>query len=267
MSSANGIGARGVGGTRRLRTTLAACGAALLLAGALTGGALAAQAAAGAGEKATGAQAGPADAGEKAAGALTDPVRDLASDPLAYDELIAGGLLAPSTPEAGGSLADAVLADDAACRTCHAALCETMADETLLSAPHQDVPCTLCHAQDEAFSTAHEDCTDDTEKKLKKLRTLKSTEVATAVCATCHGDWEGLAALTADSAALTDANGLVANPHLVATDLNTAGQHGAVTCASCHVVHAAKRPLEEQAQRLCLQCHHSNTYECYTCHA
>ena len=166
-----------------------------------------------------------------------------------------------------GLLDGEVPADDAACRACHTAVADSMGEDGLLSALHEDVACTVCHVQDAAFDSVHEDATEDTEKRLKKLRTLKATTVDSAVCQTCHGGIEELAGLTVETAALTDKNGLTVNPHLVATELNTEGQHSAVVCANCHTVHTAKRTVDEQAQRLCLQCHHAGTYECYTCHA
>ena len=226
---------------RTLRCSAGMLGMCLCVVGALAGG----------GAVALGATGSDTDAKRPSAVVSSGSDRDLSAEPLTATEL----------------LEDLDAEDDAACRACHEGLHETMADATLLSAVHQDIPCTVCHVQDDAYQAAHEDAGENTEKKLKKLRTLKSTQVSSDACRGCHGVEEGIAARTAACEVLTDKNGLVVNPHEVETTLNTNNQHSTVQCASCHTVHTAKSTVQEESERVCMRCHHTGTYECYTCHS
>lgn len=73
--------------------------------------------------------------------------------------------------------------------------------------------------------------------------------------------WGALAALTADSEALVDAEGTVVNPHA----LPEGSSHEAITCTDCHKVHAEADPAKAALGK-CRSCHHEDVFECYTCH-
>jgi hypothetical protein len=69
------------------------------------------------------------------------------------------------------------------------------------------------------------------------------------------------ATATADIDWLTDENGTTVNPH----NLPVNKSHNTITCATCHDMHNDET-LEETAKNACIQCHHDNVYECFTCH-
>ena len=83
-----------------------------------------------------------------------------------------------------------------------------------------------------------------------------------ATCIACHGELSDVAALTADSTALTDDKGTVVNPH----ERPAGEKHEAnpATCTDCHNNHS--NDLPKDAMKYCAQCHHRGTFECGTCH-
>ena len=83
-----------------------------------------------------------------------------------------------------------------------------------------------------------------------------------ATCIACHGEMSEVAALTADSTALTDDKGTTVNPHE-----RPAGEkhdENPTTCTDCHNNHS--KDLPKDAMKYCAQCHHRGTFECGTCH-
>ncbi len=76
-----------------------------------------------------------------------------------------------------------------------------------------------------------------------------------------NAGWEALAALTADSEALVDAEGTVVNPHA----LPEGAGHEAISCTDCHKVHTEADPVKTATAK-CRSCHHEDVFECYTCH-
>lgn len=76
-----------------------------------------------------------------------------------------------------------------------------------------------------------------------------------------NAGWEVLAALTADSEALVDAEGTVVNPHA----LPEGAGHEAISCTDCHKVHTEADPVKTATAK-CRSCHHEDVFECYTCH-
>ena len=90
---------------------------------------------------------------------------------------------------------------------------------------------------------------------------MRDTAIDEQACLACHGSYEELAAKTADSAVLTDAKGTVVNPHARPAGEGHAGQ----TCADCHALHSGE-PVQETAPEFCISCHHTNDYQCHTCH-
>lgn len=154
--------------------------------------------------------------------------------------------------------AGAAWSPSADCGPCHERAEASQGDDRCLAAPHGDVPCATCHS-DEALADVHEDATAEGGAKATRL---KKTVIDTAACIGCHGEAVELAALTAETTACTDKNGLVVNPH----DLPTNVEHEDIDCDSCHIMHD-ERTAAEQAESLCTSCHHENVYECFTCHA
>lgn len=79
------------------------------------------------------------------------------------------------------------------------------------------------------------------------------------LCLTCHGSYADLTAKTANSTVLKDANGKAVNPHnLPATHV----ARGDDKCSNCHTAHDAS----PAAGAYCQTCHHTNVFECGTCH-
>lgn len=144
------------------------------------------------------------------------------------------------------------------CGPCHERAVASREDTDCLAALHRDIPCATCHS-DETLADVHEGATAEGGAKATRL---KKTAIDATACTGCHGEGADLAALTAETEACTDKNGLVVNPH----DLSTNVEHEDIDCASCHIMHD-DRTAAEQAESLCTSCHHENVYECFTCHA
>lgn len=151
-------------------------------------------------------------------------------------------------------------AASADCATCHASETSSMADGACLASTHEKEgnTCATCHTDETGLIKAHEGATPDGAKKAKAL---KESVIDEAVCLSCHDSYEALAEKTASSAALTDSDGTVANPHA----LPQSGDHAEATCASCHVMHRDD-PIEDSASGYCSSCHHAGVFTCYTCH-
>ena len=148
---------------------------------------------------------------------------------------------------------------DADCSLCHSTELDSLSDSSCTASSHSSLECTTCHTDTEGLVTAHEDVTMDDTDGAKRL---KKTEVSEETCLSCHGSYEELAELTADSTVLTDNNGTVVNPH----DLPDVENHESITCTSCHEMHSGVS-IEESAMDKCTDCHHSSVFECGTCHS
>lgn len=147
--------------------------------------------------------------------------------------------------------------EDADCAACHTTEGDSMADDAMPASNHEALKCTTCHSDDKSLEKVHDGVAygDKTPKRLKK------TSVDTESCGTCHGSLEELAEQTSKSAALTDKNGTVVNPHALPENED----HESVDCASCHSMHKDKA-VEDTAKKACKGCHHTDVYECNTCH-
>lgn len=147
--------------------------------------------------------------------------------------------------------------EDADCAVCHTMEGDSMTDDAMPASNHEVLKCTTCHSDVEGLEEVHEDVVygDKTSKRLKK------TSVDVEGCETCHGGLEELAEKTTDSIALTDKNGTVVNPHALPENED----HESVDCASCHSMHKDKA-VEDTAKKACKGCHHTDVYECNTCH-
>lgn len=146
---------------------------------------------------------------------------------------------------------------DSDCSMCHEKESSSQQDDACLASTHQDVACSTCHADQSGLEAAHEGAQPDG----KGASALEKTTVAEAACTSCH-DAADLATKTADSVVLTDSEGTVVNPH----DLPENDDHAATECTSCHKMHSSTG-VEKTATRYCKSCHHTDVYQCYTCHA
>lgn len=136
---------------------------------------------------------------------------------------------------------------------------DTLDDYATTHVEDQGFTCFTCHSDQEGLAEAHN------EKKLnsgKEARRLKKTEISSEFCLTCH-DANDLIQATTDSQALTDENGTVVNPH----DLPVNESHSDLTCVNCHKAHDEEQSLTEASMATCSSCHHTQVFECHTCHS
>lgn len=188
----------------------------------------------------------------------------------------------------GGSKDDTAEAftwsDDADCAKCHVKQAASESDESCLVSKHAAFDCLYCHDYASRQANDHADQSDgqktaesetaggesdnlsmaEVHANVTKVSTVKKsnllkTTVPEELCLSCH-DREALVEATADCTTLTDANGIVVNPH----DLVEGSQHDGVTCESCHIMHVSD-PMA--AYRACVSCHHAEQWECGTCHS
>lgn len=158
-------------------------------------------------------------------------------------------------------IAEFTWTNDTDCSTCHAAESASLSDSSTSASVHggEVEGCVTCHTDEAGLASAHEGSTPEAVKKATKLR---KTSIDEQTCLACHESNAALAAKTADSTVLTDSQGTVVNPHA----LPETKDHADTNCASCHVMHRDE-PASESAPAYCQACHHSNAYECNTCHA
>ena len=160
-----------------------------------------------------------------------------------------------------GSEAPVVAVDwspESDCVTCHENEGASLSDTACELSAHPDLRCVDCHADEASLSQAHEGATADGKKPTK----LKATEVDQAACLECHyGSVEALAEATAGTVTVVDSQGTEANPHEVLLQ----EQHAEIACADCHNMHSDK-DVTEVAHNECLSCHHTDVFQCYTCH-
>ena len=131
--------------------------------------------------------------------------------------------------------------------------------DSCVATQHATIACASCHPATEAYAKVHEQATPEKADRVTKLR---KTSVEPEVCLSCHGPIDQLAKATEGCTALTDNVGTIVNPH----DLPAVTDHEKLTCPSCHTMHTANKPADEQALRKCIGCHHARVFECGTCH-
>lgn len=169
-----------------------------------------------------------------------------------------------STPEKSaaaetkGSAKPITWSADSDCAVCHKD--ESTTDSKCLAATHaaNQVACASCHADEGGLADAHEGITA---ADVKKSVAMTKTKVSVESCKSCH-DMTSVAAATAGSTALTDANGTVVNPHALPEN----SDHATLECVSCHKAHSSTA-VATTAMRACTSCHHANVFECGTCHS
>ena len=165
-----------------------------------------------------------------------------------------GGASQANAPSSAGSAWGA----ETDCASCHGEASGAPAEGSSGTASYHVADgltdCFDCHVDEDALAEVHEKAEGTPPSK------LKHTSVDAAVCLACH-DKSAVATATEGSSVLTDNNGTVANPHA----LPESGDHGSITCLSCHSGHD-DASLEKEARGTCTSCHHDNVYECHTCH-
>lgn len=169
---------------------------------------------------------------------------------------------APAASEQGEPVeaeAEFAWSADSDCATCHEDAVASFSDSACVASKHSQFAdsCETCHNDEAGLQKAHEKVKADSRKKSAKL---KRTEIGREVCLPCH-DEAGLAQATAESTVLTDAEGVVVNPH----DVPSSESHDALNCSDCHKQHAGEG-VAETAPQVCKNCHHDNVYQCGTCH-
>ncbi len=143
------------------------------------------------------------------------------------------------------------------CAVCHVTEAESATDAACDASQHADMTCIECHTDESQLATMHEGKTTGDRMPMR----LKKTTVDKSLCTPCH-DQATIAAASADCTVLTDVNGKTVNPHELPGDKS----HAEITCSDCHEMHSDATERTEDAQKLCRTCHHSDVYECYTCH-
>lgn len=148
------------------------------------------------------------------------------------------------------------------CMTCHTTEGKEMTNGdsgACLHAKESQLTCVSCHTDEKGLAKAHEKATaTDTMPKR-----LNETTISVDTCknAQCHNvSQEEYLALTAGSM-LTDEKGTTVDPHEV---IGRTPGHEDITCVSCHTMHTDDRKADSKG--LCSSCHHTNVYECNTCH-
>lgn len=176
---------------------------------------------------------------------------------------LAASAQAASSHKASGTAAPAVSTPfslDLDCTGCHTDAAADAKNPKCLLSFHEAAGCTSCHNNKAALEKKHAKMDTKDPNKVKRLSA--KNRVAAETCENCHKP-EDLAKATEKSTALTDKNGTVVNPH----DLPEGHFEENVTCTDCHVMHDDKADPAQAAAEACASCHHTDVYECYTCHA
>lgn len=147
------------------------------------------------------------------------------------------------------------------CATCHTSEAESAVDTACpqgVAHEAEGITCVQCHTDEATLSTEHADV------KFGDKPATKATvdTVDPATCISCHGDLAEVAALTAESTALTDDKGTTVNPH--ERPAGAKHEEFPATCTDCHNNHS--KDLPKDAMKYCAQCHHRGVFECGTCH-
>ena len=200
-----------------------------------------------------------------AVAALTGTLMGCAPSAPASDSIGSGTAAAPAEQEAGGD--DAMAGQpvnwtmESDCVTCHTAEAASATDSACpqgVAHEAEGVTCVTCHTDEAVLAEVH----DGIAMGGKPATKATVVTVDEATCIACHGDLSEVAALTADSTALTDDKGTVVNPH----ERPAGEKHEAnpATCTDCHNNHS--KDLPKDAMKYCAQCHHRGTFECGSCH-
>ncbi|WP_072774153.1 cytochrome c3 family protein [Desulfitobacterium chlororespirans] len=139
---------------------------------------------------------------------------------------------------------------DMDCALCHSSNVESMQNTKLTISVHaqEGQNCVDCHGL-ATLQEAHQGATT--------VPGNITVRMPKEMCFQCHGSYEELAALTADSTVLPKKDGGYANPHVRPNENHDAD----VECYKCHKMH---KEYDNRAE--CLSCHHTGELTCYTCH-
>lgn len=161
-------------------------------------------------------------------------------------------------PMAGQPVNWTMESDCSMCHTSEAASATDTACAQGVAHEAEGVTCVTCHTDEAVLATEHAEVTYD-DKPATKATVVTVDE---ATCIACHGDLADVAALTADSTALTDDKGTTVNPH--ERPAGAKHEENPATCTDCHNNHSTDVPKD--AMKYCAQCHHRGVFECGTCH-
>ena len=140
---------------------------------------------------------------------------------------------------------------DMDCSGCHAGHVESMTDSSLLAYAHAQAgldQCLACHELAD-LEEAHD--------RPATVPDFIARQYSQDSCLKCHGTYESLAELTADSTIFEKPDGSFANPHQWQGEPHEEN----IECYNCHKIH-----IEWDTTRYCYSCHHTEDLECYTCH-
>ncbi|WP_148206714.1 cytochrome c3 family protein [Desulfitobacterium hafniense] len=143
---------------------------------------------------------------------------------------------------------------DKDCSVCHSAEHASISNINYTASAHADMGCLACHKDTDGLATVHEAAKSSNPGTIKKLKNPITNEV----CLSCHGSYAALAEQTKNSIVLTDEDGTVVNPHAIPVNKK---HDPNPKCTDCHKIHTGSDP-----QAYCYTCHHTKTFECYTCH-
>jgi len=170
---------------------------------------------------------------------------------------------AESNDESEGSAPETISLNftmESDCASCHKTPMESEQNTLTVASIHAaqgDISCITCHNQEQELTQAHANA-----KSMDEPKNLKTAKISEETCIECHGSYEDLSEYTKNVTVLTDVDGLTINPHS-AKQLN-AEHESEITCMKCHTEH--KEIDEKKSQNYCMNCHHAQVYECYTCH-
>ena len=201
---------------------------------------------------------------------------------------------AGSSDKDAAELTDYAWTPDDDCSMCHQKETESLEKDNRLVSKHAAMlACTDCHKNLDAEADAEESAeteeaaeaeeTAEAEQpkhsaNILELKTLEqvhegitstkdpkkgrlySTEVVDDTCLSCHPR-ETLVEATADCETLKDSDGTVVNPHDIPS---TEAHDSRIMCVTCHAMHSKEDSWA--AYRTCTSCHHSEIWECGTCH-
>lgn len=150
-------------------------------------------------------------------------------------------------------------AEDMDCATCHESEADSAQDKDCAMSEHAGLECLDCHTDVATLKDAHERYVT-VDGETTRTSKVALSPVKSEACTACH-DVSDLVEATSGLTVLTDSEGTTVNPH----DLPDVQDHESIACGNCHVMHTDGGPAEV-AVSTCLNCHHKDVYECYTCH-
>lgn len=165
-------------------------------------------------------------------------------------------------PAASNSSSQADWSMSSDCMTCHTTEAKTMASGASGACVHatkSEAKCASCHTDEAGLQKAHQKATATSTMPKR----LNKTAITADACKNtqCHNLTDAeFKALTA-AVPLVDQRGTTVNQHDV---VGLTPGHSDITCGNCHTMHTESTEVDGKAA--CLSCHHSDVFECNTCH-